>query len=119
MTSETVLVEKEISKMIRMLPLWNRNHRAKSSLINFPSKDYILPEPYGNTLIISPWNYPFQLASLTPLVGAVAAGNTVVLKPSEFAPQTGNLIKSIIETLFLTKTTLPWSRVMHPLQHCY
>ena len=99
MTSEIVLVEKEISKMIRMLPLWNRNHRVKSSLINFPSKDYILPEPYGNTLIISPWNYPFQLA-ITPLVGAVAAGNTVVLKPSEFAPQTGNLIKSIIKVVF-------------------
>ena len=99
MTSEMVLVEKEISKMIRMLPLWNRAHRTKSSLINFPSKDYILPEPYGNTLIISPWNYPFQLA-ITPLVGAVAAGNTVVLKPSEFAPQTGNLIKSIIEVIF-------------------
>ena len=99
MTSEVVLVEKEISKMIRMLPLWNRNHRVKSSLINFPSKDYILPEPYGNTLIISPWNYPFQLA-ITPLVGAVAAGNTVVLKPSEFAPQTGNLIKSIIKVVF-------------------
>ena len=54
MTSETVLVEKEIAKMIKMLPLWNRPHRAKSSLINFPSKDYIVPEPYGKTLIISP-----------------------------------------------------------------
>ena len=73
MASETVLVEKEIAKMIKMLPLWNRPHRTKSSLINFPSKDYILPEPYGKTLIISPWNYPFQL-SVTPLVGAVAAG---------------------------------------------
>ncbi len=92
MTSETVLVEKEISKMIKMLPLWNRPHRVKSSLINFPSKDYILPEPYGNILIISPWNYPFQLA-VTPLVGAIAAGNTVVLKPSEFAPFTGRIIK--------------------------
>ena len=99
MTSETVLVEKEISKMIKMLPLWNRPHRAKSSLINFPSKDYILPEPYGNTLIISPWNYPFQL-TVTPLVGAVAAGNTVVVKPSEFAPHTSGVIKSIIETVF-------------------
>ena len=117
MTSEILLVEKEISKMIRMLPLWNRTHRAKSSLINFPSKDYILPEPYGNTLIISPWNYPFQLA-ITPLVGAVAAGNTVVLKPSEFAIHTGNLIKSIIK-LFLTGTTLPWLREVHQLQHCY
>lgn len=99
MTSETVLVEKEISKMIKMLPLWNRPQRVKSSLINFPSKDYILPEPYGKTLIISPWNYPFQLA-VTPLVGAIAAGNTVVLKPSEFAPHTGKIISEIIENVF-------------------
>ena len=99
MASETVLVEKEIAKMIKMLPLWNRPHRAKSSLINFPSKDYIVPEPYGKTLIISPWNYPFQL-SVTPLVGAVAAGNTVVLKPSEFAPHTSSIIHSIIEAVF-------------------
>ncbi|MEC7069171.1 MAG: aldehyde dehydrogenase [Bacteroidota bacterium] len=99
MASETVLVEKEIAKMIKMLPLWNRPQRAKSSLINFPSKDYIVPEPYGKTLIISPWNYPFQL-SVTPLVGAVAAGNTVVLKPSEFAPHTASIIHSIIETVF-------------------
>lgn len=99
MASETVLVEKEIAKMIKMLPLWNRPHRAKSSLINFPSKDYIVPEPYGKTLIISPWNYPFQL-SVTPLVGAVAAGNTVILKPSEFAPHTASIIHSIIEAVF-------------------
>ena len=99
MASETVLVEKEIAKMIKMLPLWNRPHRTKSSLINFPSKDYIVPEPYGKTLIISPWNYPFQL-SVTPLVGAVAAGNTVVLKPSEFAPHTASIIHSIIEGVF-------------------
>ena len=70
MTSETVLVEKEISLMIKMLPLWNKKRKVKSSLINFPSRDYITPEPYGNTLMISPWNYPFQLA-ITPLVGAV------------------------------------------------
>ncbi len=99
MASETVLVEKEIAKMIKMLPLWNRPQRAKSSLINFPSRDYIVPEPFGKTLIISPWNYPFQL-SVTPLVGAVAAGNTVVLKPSEFAPHTASIIHSIIETVF-------------------
>ena len=99
MTSETVLVEKEIKKMIKMLPLWNRPIRAKSSLINFPSRDYLIPEPYGNTLIISPWNYPFQLA-VTPLVGAISAGNTVILKPSEFAPYTVKIIKEIIEKVF-------------------
>ena len=99
MTSETVLVEKEVSLMIKMLPLWNRPHRKKSSLINFPSRDYLTPEPYGNTLMISPWNYPFQLA-ITPLIGSVAAGNTVVLKPSEYAPHTASVIKKIIENVF-------------------
>jgi len=99
MTSETVLVSKELSLMIKMLPLWSRVRRAKSSLINFPSKDYIKPEPFGNTLMISPWNYPFQLA-ITPLIGAVAAGNTVVLKPSEYAPHTSVVIKKIIANVF-------------------
>lgn len=99
MTSETVLVEKEIGKMVQVLPLWNRPRRAKSSLINFPSRDYIIPEPYGNTLIISPWNYPFQLA-VTPMIGAIAAGNTVVLKPSEFAPHTARIIREIVENVF-------------------
>ena len=99
MTSETVLVSKELSLMIKMLPLWSRVRRAKSSLINFPSKDYIKSEPFGNTLMISPWNYPFQLA-ITPLIGAVAAGNTVVLKPSEYAPHTSIVIKKIIKNVF-------------------
>ena len=99
MTSETVLVEKEISLMIKMLPLWSRPRRVKSSLINFPSRDFIKPEPYGVTLMISPWNYPFQLA-ITPLIGAVAAGNTVILKPSEHAPNTAGIIKEIIENIF-------------------
>ena len=99
MTSETVLVDKELSLMIKMLPLWNKTRRAKSSLINFPSKDYIKSEPFGNTLMISPWNYPFQLA-ITPLIGAVAAGNTVVLKPSEYAPHTSGVIQKIIRNVF-------------------
>ena len=99
MTSETIFVEKEIRKMIQLLPSWNRPQRVKSSLLNFPSRDYIIPEPYGKTLLISPWNYPFQLA-VTPLVGAIAAGNTVVIKPSEFAPNTAKIISGIIAEVF-------------------
>ena len=110
MTSETIFVEKEIRKMIQLLPSWNRPQRVQSSLLNFPSRDYIIPEPYGKTLLISPWNYPFQLA-ITPLVGAVAAGNTVVLKPSEFAPNTAKIINEIIAEVFepvsYTHLTLP------------
>ena len=59
----------------------------------------MLPEPYGVCLQISPWNYPFQL-SLATLIGAVAAGNTVVLKPSEHAPKTANLLAELIAKAF-------------------
>ena len=98
-TSETMLVNKELDIMIKNLKKWSKPKRIPSSLINFPSKDYLIPEPYGNVLMISPWNYPFQL-SLTPLIGAVAAGNTVVLKPSESAPNTSKIINEIIDTVF-------------------
>ena len=98
-TSETMLVNKELNIMINNLKQWSKPKRISSSLINFPSKDYLIPEPYGNILIISPWNYPFQL-SLTPLIGAVAAGNTVVLKPSESAPNTSKVIDEIISSVF-------------------
>ena len=70
-----------------------------NSFENFLSSDYIIPEPYGVTLNISPWNYPFQL-SISPLIGAVAAGNTVILKPSEFSSKTSEIIKKIIENTF-------------------
>ena len=67
--------------------------------MNFPSSDYIYSEPYGKVLVIAPWNYPFQLA-LCPLIAAVAAGNSVVLKPSELTPNTSNLINEIISKVF-------------------
>lgn len=73
-----------------------------SSLLNFPSSDYIYSEPYGNVLILSPWNYPFQLA-LCPLVAAVAAGNKVTLKPSELTPHTAAIISKIITETFPVK----------------
>ena len=73
----------------------DKRKAVKSSLINFPSSDYIVPEPYGLTLHISPWNYPFQL-SIAPLIGAVAAGNTVVLKPSEYSKNTSLLLEKIL-----------------------
>tara|TARA_B100001250_G_scaffold284860_1_gene246933 strand:+ start:42 stop:1415 length:1374 start_codon:yes stop_codon:yes gene_type:complete len=98
-TSETMLVNKELNIMINNLKKWSKPKRISSSLINFPSKDYLIPEPYGNILMISPWNYPFQL-SLTPLIGAVAAGNTVVLKPSESSSNTSKIIDEIICAVF-------------------
>ena len=81
-TSELMFVQKEIRLQLRHLKRWSTPQRVTGSWINFPSRDYLVAEPFGSILIISPWNYPLQLA-LTPLVGAVAAGNTVVLKPSE------------------------------------
>jgi aldehyde dehydrogenase (NAD+) len=69
------------------------------SLLNFPSTDYIYKEPYGKVLIIAPWNYPYQLA-LCPLIAAVAAGNQVVVKPSELTPNTSNIVAKIISETF-------------------
>ncbi|MEN8817163.1 MAG: aldehyde dehydrogenase [Nonlabens sp.] len=89
----------ELKKYIYKTSKWSEPKKVKSSMLNFPSKARRYPEPYGNVLLISPWNYPFQLA-LAPLIGAVAAGNTVVLKPSEFSNHTGKLLQEIIEEAF-------------------
>ncbi len=89
----------ELKKYIYRTKKWSQPIKVSSSILNFPSKARRYPEPYGNVLIISPWNYPFQLA-LAPLIGAVAAGNTVVLKPSEFSTATSSLLKEIIEEAF-------------------
>ena len=97
--AEINVLEDELNNFINNLKKWSKIKKVKSKWYNFPSKDFILPEPYGCTLHIAPWNYPFQLA-LTPLVGAVGAGNTVILKPSEHASKTGLLIKKIIEQVF-------------------
>ena len=97
--SEVYLVKKEIKYFIKNISSWSKTKKVKSSILNFYSKDYLTPEPYGLTLHISPWNYPFQL-SLNSLIGAVGAGNTVVLKPSENSPHTSKLIKKIINESF-------------------
>jgi aldehyde dehydrogenase (NAD+) len=73
--------------------------KTKTNLLNFPSKSFIYKEPLGVVLIIGPWNYPLQLL-FAPLIGAIAAGNCVVLKPSEFAPATASVMQNIIETTF-------------------
>ena len=101
---ETYLTEigiliSEIDLFLSNLEKWAKPKKVKSSLLSFPSSDYIYSEPYGKVLVISPWNYPFQLAIL-PVMSAVAAGNTVVLKPSEHAPHTSKLVKEIVESVF-------------------
>lgn len=97
--TEIGLVVSELNLFINQLNSWTRPKKVRSSLINFPSSDYIYSEPYGNVLIIAPWNYPFQLA-IAPLIGAIAAGNTVILKPSELTPHTSKIIEEIISQIF-------------------
>lgn len=89
----------EISNAIRNLRRWMEPERASTNLVNLPSTSKVISEPLGVVLIISPWNYPFQLL-FTPLAGALAAGNCVVLKPSEFAPATSAVMRKIIEENF-------------------
>ena len=97
--SEILLVKREIKLFTNKLNRWSKKKKVRGSIFNFPSKNYLVPEPYGNVLIITPWNYPFQL-SLTPLIGAIAAGNSVIIKPSELAPNTSSVLKDLIESVF-------------------
>lgn len=97
--TETGLVLAEINATLKRLYNWMQPERVTTNLVNLPSSSYIIKEPLGVVLIISPWNYPFQLL-FNPLIGAIAAGNCVVLKPSEFAPATGAIMKKIIEENF-------------------
>ncbi len=89
----------ELNYTIDHLRAWMEPESKRTNLLNFPASSKTLPEPLGVALIIGPWNYPLQLL-LTPLAGAIAAGNCVVLKPSEFAPATSAIMQQIIESTF-------------------
>ena len=97
--TETSYVIADLKNTLSKINSWAKPKKVFSSLLNFPSRDYIYSEPYGKVLIISPWNYPFQLA-MCPLIAAVAAGNSVVLKPSELTPATSAIISKIIRETF-------------------
>lgn len=97
--TETNYVITELKHTIKKMKSWSKPTRVLPSIINFPSRDYIYKEPYGRVLIIAPWNYPYQLA-LCPLVSAVAAGNQIVIKPSELTPNTSSIIAKIIRKTF-------------------
>jgi aldehyde dehydrogenase (NAD+) len=97
--AEIGLVLSEIRHAMRHLPGWLKPRRCRVPLLAWRSRAFILPEPYGVALIIGPWNYPLQLL-LMPLVGAIAAGNCAILKPSEFAPHTAAVIGKLIATTF-------------------
>ncbi|KAF2333795.1 aldehyde dehydrogenase [Flavobacterium daemonense] len=100
--TETNYVISELKDTIKNINSWAKPKNIFPSLLNFPSTDYIFKEPYGKVLVIAPWNYPFQLA-LCPLIAAVAAGNRVVLKPSELTPHTSAIIAKIISKTFHVK----------------
>ncbi|HYC39874.1 MAG TPA: aldehyde dehydrogenase [Chitinophagaceae bacterium] len=97
--TELGLVLSELRAAMRNLKRWMAPERTKTNLVNLPSRSWVIKEPLGVVLIVGPWNYPVQLL-LNPLVGAIAAGNCVVLKPSEFAPATASVLKKIIEDVF-------------------
>lgn len=97
--AEVGIVLSEISYMIRHCKKFSKTKRVKTPLAQFPSKSYVKAAPYGCVLIISPWNYPFML-SLDPLVDAIAAGNSVVLKPSETSPHVSDVIAKLIDKTF-------------------
>ena len=96
---ETGLLLAEIRVAISNLQKWMRPKSVPGNLVNYPSTSKIYHDPLGVILIIAPWNYPFQL-SLIPLVGAIAAGNCSVLKPSEFAPATADILQKIIAEIY-------------------
>ena len=97
--TETGLLLGEIKYAVKNLHRWMKPKRVSTGLVTFPSSGKIYRDPLGVVLIISPWNYPVQL-SLVPLIGAIAAGNCAVLKPSEMAPATEKLIAKIIKETF-------------------
>ncbi|HQM96959.1 MAG TPA: aldehyde dehydrogenase [Clostridia bacterium] len=97
--SEIGIVRDEIRHFIKHLSKWSKPKRVTTPLAQFPSKSYIMSEPYGVVLIMAPWNYPFQLC-IEPLIGAIGAGNCAVIKPSAYAPATSKIIAQIIEKIF-------------------
>ena len=98
-TNELSLVYHDIDTAIKKIKRWARTKKVKSNLVNFPAKSYVVPEPLGVVLVIGAWNYPYQL-SLAPLVAAIAAGNTVILKPSELPAHTSAIMAKLINENF-------------------
>lgn len=97
--TEIALLYEEIHYMTKHLKKWTKPKKVKTPITHFPSKSFIYSEAYGVVLIMSPWNYPFYL-SIAPLIGAIAAGNTVVLKPSNYSSNTSLIIDKIMKEVF-------------------
>jgi aldehyde dehydrogenase (NAD+) len=93
--TETRFVLKELNLAIRKLKRWSKSSMVWTPLVHFLSYSYIAPQPYGQVLVLSPWNYPFQLA-FVPMIGALAAGNCVVLKASQQVPNCNAVMEKIM-----------------------
>lgn len=96
---ETGMVLDDLGYAIRHLKSWARAKTVPTPLAQFSSKSFVVPEPYGVALIMSPWNYPVQLC-LEPLTGALAAGNCAIVKPSAYTINTSHMIKELISSVF-------------------
>jgi len=101
-TAELSFIYDEINTSIKKLPKWAKRKRNKTNLVNLPARSYTIAEPLGVCLVIGAWNYPYQL-SLVPLITAMAAGNTVILKPSEIPSATSAVMTDLINTNFPTE----------------
>ena len=97
--TELGIVKSELKNTIKNLEKWSKPKKVSASMMNPLSDNKIYNQPYGVCLILSPWNYPFQLA-LMPLIGSVAAGNCSILKLSELSPFTSGVVREIIEEVF-------------------
>jgi aldehyde dehydrogenase (NAD+) len=97
--TEIGIVYAELKEAIKNLDKWSRPQKVRGTISTFPAKNYIYSEPYGITLILAPWNYPFNL-SMAPLVGAIAAGNCVIMKCSRSSINTSKIIQRILNGIF-------------------
>ncbi len=96
---EIGMVRTELTYLIKRTAKFAKPRKVHTPLAQFPAKSYQLPTPYGNTLIMSPWNYPFLL-TVEPIADAIAAGNTVIVKPSAYSPATSALLEKLLSALF-------------------
>lgn len=108
--TEVGILYDDINFHIKNVKKWSSEEKRKSPIVYYPSKSYIYKEPYGVTLIIGPFNYPFQLV-IAPLIGAISAGNTAIIKPSEDSRNIALLLEKLINENFPEE----YLRVVNPL----
>ena len=97
--NELSLIYSDIDEACKKIRKWTKTKKVKVNMINFPAKSYVIPEPLGLSLIIGAWNYPYQL-SLAPVISSIAAGNTIILKPSELSAHTSKIMADLVNNNF-------------------